>query len=86
METLNIPQLEKHLVSLHTANESYKQVHSDIQDKFPEEVNMSEEEEVLSQHLDVFEDTESLVQLLLSTASSLNAPNLFGNKSRKSSA
>ena len=45
---LNIPQLNRQLASLATANETYKQLHADIEEQFREDVDEGEEEEILS--------------------------------------
>ena len=71
-DLLNIPQLDRHIVSINNASEMYKQVHADIIDQHPDEVNPVEEDETLAQHMDAYEEAELLAHLLLSTASAFN--------------
>ena len=71
LNAMNIPQLNRQLASLETANEAYKQLHADLEEQFREDVDEGEEEEILSQHLDAYEEAETLAHLL-HLASALN--------------
>ena len=59
-EALNIPHLERQIVSLNTANDSYQQLYCSIEEQFPDQIDATEEEEILTQHLDSFEEAETL--------------------------
>ena len=68
---LNIPKINRQLASLATANEAYKALHAEIEEQSLEE-DYEDEEVILAQHLDAYEEAETLGHLLLSIASVLN--------------
>ena len=67
---LNIPKINRQLASLATANEAYKALYAEIEEKSLEDYEA--EEDILAQHLDAYEEAETLGHFLLSIGSVLN--------------
>ena len=57
---LVIPHLERHLSSLKSAFETYKAIHQELAECFPDNLNSDEEDGTLEQQSDIVEDAERL--------------------------
>ncbi len=66
---MNIPQLERYISSLKSANDTYLQIHEDIVDNYSNAINQDEEEQTLAKHLDAYEEADLLAHELLTLAS-----------------
>ncbi len=69
LDALNIPQLERYISSLKSANDIYLQIHEDIVDNYSNAINQDEEEQTLAKHLDAYEEADLLAHELLTLAS-----------------
>ncbi len=69
LDALNIPQLERYISSLKSANDTYLQIHEDIVDNYSNAINQDEEEQTLAKHLDAYEEADLLAHELLTLAS-----------------
>ena len=72
-DTLDLPQLERHLVSLRAHHSDFLQFHEELSNLHAEELNPNEEDETLALHNQAYEEAESLAVLLQSLASIYNA-------------
>ena len=65
---LNLQLLEKQLASINSANEAYLQWHAAIEEQFEGEINPDEEDSILEQHIDNYEEAEALAQHLINVS------------------
>ena len=65
-------QLEKHLAGINAANDAYQQWHAAIEEQFVDQIDTTEEDETLSQHMDACEEAEALAQHLINVSTAMS--------------
>ena len=69
--TLNLQLLEKYLADIISTDEAYKRWHAAIEEQFVDQIDTTEEDELLSSHLDTYEETESLARCLIDVGTAM---------------
>ena len=68
---LNLQLLEKYLDDIRFANETYKSWHSAIEEQFADQIDTTEEDKLLSLHMDFSEEVESLAKQLIDVCNAM---------------